>query len=123
MKRPGRKSAAQTPSKKSDRVFGSRTNPKGSAGSRTSSKSIQFGEALTSKIKSAIKKHNSEFPSDKVSLPVAKAVVRRGMGAFSVTHRPGMTRTQWGLARLNTFLKKKSGKKVKVSYIQVDDLM
>ena len=123
MKRPGRKSAAQTPAQKSDRVFGSRTNPKGSAGSGRSSKSIQFGEALTSKIKNAIKKHNSEFPSDKVSLPVAKAVVRRGMGAFSVTHRPGMTRTQWGLARLNTFLKKKSGGKVKVSYIQDDDLM
>lgn len=121
MKRPGRKSAAQTPAKKSDRFFGSRINPKGSASSK--SNSITFSDTLTSKIKSAIKKHNEKFPSKKVSLPIAKAVVRRGMGAFSVTHRHGMTRTQWGLARLNTFLKKKSGGKVKVSYVQDDDLM
>jgi hypothetical protein len=34
-----------------------------------------------------------------------KAVFRRGAGAFSVSHRPGMTRTQWALARVKTFLK------------------
>lgn len=121
MIRPGRKSAAQTPAKKSDRFFGSKVNPKKSAGSKVNT--IVFGEKLTKAIQNKISKHNSENPLNKITLSTAKAVVRRGMGAFSVTHRPGMTRTQWGLARLNTFLKKKVGDKVKKAYVQDDDLL
>ena len=123
MKRPGRKSTAQTPAKKSDRFFGSKINKPGSARSKTSSKSILFGEKLIQAIKNKIATHNLKFPTKKISVATAKAVVRRGMGAYSITHRPGMNRTQWGLARLNQFVKKKSGGKVKKSYVQDDDLL
>ena len=33
----------------------------------------------------------------------AKAVVRRGFGAYSTSHRPGVSRQAWGLARLRAF--------------------
>jgi hypothetical protein len=66
---------------------------------------------------------------DKVRIQTAKAVVRRGMGAYSKSHRPTISggapnsRQAWGLARLNKFLLKKSGVKVKSAYIQDDDLL
>jgi len=59
--------------------------------------------------------HNSEYPSQKVDISTAKAVVRRGMGAYSKSHRPTISggkpnsRQAWGLARLNAFLLKESG--------------
>jgi hypothetical protein len=51
------------------------------------------------------------------------------MGAYSKSHRPTITggransRQAWGLARLNAFLLKKGGFKVKKAYIQDDDLL
>jgi hypothetical protein len=45
------------------------------------------------------------------------------MGAFSTSHRPGMTRQGWGYARVNKFLQKKGGAKVKAAYVQDDDLL
>ena len=52
-------------------------------------------------------KHNDRYKakSKQVDLGKLKAVFRRGAGAFSVSHRPGMNRTQWGLARVKAFLK------------------
>lgn len=123
MKRQGRKSLSQTKAPVKDRVFGSRLNVKKSASSKSSASSIVFSDRLTTAIKNTIAKHNEKYPSKKVTLSVAKAVVRRGLGAFSVSHRPNMTRTQWGLARLNAFLRKKAGLNVKKAYTQDDDLL
>jgi HK97 family phage prohead protease len=39
----------------------------------------------------------------KLRIPTAKAVVRRGFGAYSGSHRPGVSRQAWGLARLKAF--------------------
>ena len=51
--------------------------------------------------------HNDRYKakSKKIDLGTLKAVFRRGAGAFSVSHRPGMNRNQWALARVKTFLK------------------
>jgi hypothetical protein len=55
--------------------------------------------------------------------------MRRGMGAYSTSHRPTITggapnsRQAWGFARVNKFLLKKGGTKVKAAYVQDDDLM
>jgi len=122
-KRVGRKSAAQTPAPKSDRKRGSKINPKGSASSKSRASSIKFSNTTNAQIKSILDKHNEKYPRKKVALATARAVVRRGMGAFSVSHRPNVGRTQWGLARLKTFLTKKRGGTVKKSYIQDDDLL
>jgi hypothetical protein len=94
-----------------------------------SAKSIQFSEAVDKTIKTKVMTHNLKYPSKKVTVATAKAVVRRGMGAYSVSHRPTISggapnsRTAWGIARLNKFLEKKAGKPVKQAYIQDDDLL
>lgn len=127
MKRQGRKSASQTPAPKKDRVYGSAMNRPKSAS--TKSGQIVFSEALTEAIRNKIEPFNKRYPTKKVTLPTAKAVVRRGMGAYSQTYRPTISggrpnsRQAWGLARLNKFLLKKAGFKVKKSYIQDDDLL
>jgi hypothetical protein len=127
-KRGGR-TIAQTPAPKSDRVYGSKTNPKGSASDSELAKSIKFNDNLEKAIENKVIKYNDEHPMDKVRIQTAKAVVRRGMGAYSKSHRPTISggapnsRQAWGLARLNKFLLKNSGVKVKSAYIQDDDLL
>ena len=53
-----------------------------------------------------------------------KAVFRRGAGAFSTSHRPGMTRNQWALGRVNAFLYLlRNGRPERASYTTDDDLL
>lgn len=136
--RRGRKSVSQTPSPKKDRIYGSSRNKVGSASNVSEAKHISFSEELNDLIKSKVSKYN-EKNNKNISLAVAKAVVRRGMGAYSKTHRPTISggapnsRTAWGLARLNAFMRKKSGSSTangvvpsaptKKVYVQDDDLM
>ena len=121
---------AQTPAPKKERISGSSVNKPGSSANINSAKSIQFSEDLIETLKNKVKDHNETHPDKKINLSVAKAVVRRGMGAYSSSHRPTISggkpnsRTAWGLARLNAFLYKiingesKSGK-----YSQDNDLI
>ena len=105
VKKIKKRTQAQTPAKPSERVTGSKRNPKGSAsGSRGG---IEIGAQALKALENARDKHNAKYTkkSRRVDLGTLKAVFRRGAGAFSVSHRPGMTRNQWALARVNTFLK------------------
>jgi hypothetical protein len=123
-------SVAQTPAPKKERIVGSAVNKPKSSSSAKSGSSIEFSKELTDTISDKVKEHNEAHPNKKITLSVAKAVVRRGMGAYSSSHRPTITggqpnsRTAWGLARLNAFTykiihgKSKSGK-----YKQDDDLI
>lgn len=128
MKRSGRKSAAQTPAPKKERVYGSKKNPVGSAASQSSATNIKLSEKIVDTLQDKAEKYN-ETHKKKVSTSTLKAVMRRGMGAYSKSHRPTITggapnsRQAWGFARVNKFLKKKAGEKVKKAYIQDDDLM
>ena len=129
MKRAGRKSLAQTPSPKEERIYGSKVNREGSASSETEAKSISFSDKVMEILKKKQKEYNKENPSTKVSIDVLKAVFRRGAGAYSSSHRPTITggrpnsRTAWAIARVNKFLEKRSGKEVKKAYVQDDDLL
>lgn len=116
--RPGPKSSAQTPAKPSERRKGSSKNPKGTATKQKAAK-IEFTEAVITALKNKVKEHNAKY-SKKVTLGQLKAVYRRGAGAFSVSHRPGKTRGQWAMARVNMFLKMMRGGKVKESYRKAD---
>ncbi len=126
-------SLSKTPSPKKDRIKGSRMNRKGSASSKRSAKQINFSTSLTDSIKKKVRNYNLKNPRKRITVATAKAVVRRGLGAFSTSHRPGMSRTQWGLARLNAFMRKKSGsttangavssRRIKRAYTQDNDLM
>lgn len=138
MERRGRKSVSQTPSPRKDRIYGSSRNKVGSASNVSEAKHISFSDELNEIISNKISKYNKNN-SNRISLAVAKAVVRRGMGAYSRTHRPTISggapnsRTAWGLARLSAFMRKKSGSSTangvvssavtKKSYVQDDDLL
>lgn len=130
---------AQTPSPKKERIYGSEKNRSGSSTSAKEASSIKFSDSLIKSIENKVKDYNSKNQKNKISLAVAKAVVRRGLGAYSSTHRPLISggapnsRTAWGLARLSAFMRKKSGSQdangsvskrlIRKSYIQDDDLM
>jgi len=116
-KRPGPKSSAQTPAKKSEQKKGSDKNKPGSAGEKGSK--ITFSDRVLESLKSKVKEHNSKS-SKKVTLSQLKKVYRRGAGAFSSSHRPGKSRGQWAMARVNMFLKMVRGGKVKDSYRKAD---
>ena len=137
--RPGAKSAAQTPAKPDEKKKGSSKNQPGSAGTKPDAKemakknlnkkdeksmvsksSITFGEKVTNALKSKVAEHNKKHPSKKVTLGQLKKVYRRGAGAFSSSHRPGMSRGGWAMARGNMYLKMRRGGKVKDSYRKAD---
>ncbi len=117
-KRPGRKSGAQTPAKPSERKKGSSKNKPGSAGK--SGSAITFSAKVVDALKNKVKEHNKKHPTKKVTVSQLKKVYRRGAGAFSQSHRPGMSRGGWAMARVNMFLKMKRGGKVKDSYRKAD---
>lgn len=101
--RPGPNDPRKTPAPAKDRRRGSRKNPKGSAetGSR-----VSFSQGVTDSLKSKMEDHNKKntAASKKATMSALKAVYRRGAGAFSTSHRPGMTRGQWAMARVNAYL-------------------
>jgi len=138
--RPGPKSSAQTPAKPEEKVKGSPKNPPGSAGTKPDAKeiaekdlkkkdnrklissqaeSIEYSKKIIDALKNKVSEHNSKY-SKKVNLGQLKKVYRRGAGAFSQTHRPGKTRGQWAMARVNMFLRMMAGKKVKDAYRKAD---
>ena len=116
-KRGGPKSGAQTPAKPSEKKKGSDKNKSGSAGGKGGS--ITFSEKVVTSLKNKVKEHNDKN-SKKVTLGQLKKIYRRGAGAFSSSHRPGKTRGQWAMARVNMFLKMVRGGKVKKSYRAAD---
>jgi hypothetical protein len=116
-KRPGPKSGAQTPAKPSERRKGSDKNPSGSA-SKDGGK-IEFTEKIINSLQEKVKNHNEKHDK-KVSLSQLKKVYRRGLGAFSSSHRPNQNRNSWAMARVNMFLKMQAGGKVKNSYRAAD---
>ena len=146
--RPGRKSSAQTPAKPEEKKKGSKKNQPGSAGTKPDAKevaqknlkkkdekelvsstletqadSINYSAKVISALKKKVKDHNAKH-SKKVTLGQLKKVYRRGAGAFSSSHRPGKSRGQWAMARVNTFLRMVKGGKVKDSYRKADgDIM
>jgi len=115
---------AKTPAKPSERIKGSKKNKEGSA-SKANSK-IEVGSVLES-LKEKVSSHNKKYGKEKgkrVTLGMLKAVYRRGAGAFSSTHRPGMSRSGWGVARVNAFLKLvRSGRPSNPKYKQDNDLL
>lgn len=119
-----KRTISQTPAPKKDRIKGSSTNPKGSASSGKS-KAIKFSAKVETSLKNKVSDHNENAKEGrKATLGMLKAVYRRGAGAFSGSHRPGMGRDQWAMARVNAYLKLlKSGKPSNAAYKQDNDLL
>jgi hypothetical protein len=125
----GGSTLGRTPAPLKDRIKGSKFNEKGSASTSSKASDIKFDDKTILSIQRLIDEHNDKHPSKKITLSVAKAVVRRGMGAYSSSHRPTISggkpnsRTAWGLARLKAFIyKAQTGKSKSGKYSQDNDL-
>ena len=116
---------ASTPAKPSERIEGSDENPEGSASDTRGG--IEISDEQEKALKTKVEEHNEEHgddPAKKVDLGMLKAVYRRGAGAFSTSHRPGMTRQQWAMARVNSFLYLvRNGKPESAKYVTDNDLL
>jgi len=114
--------AASRRAPKKDRIYGSKKNKPGSA---AGSKKIVFSDKVEKSLRNKVEDHNKNAkPGRKATLPMLKAVYRRGAGAFSSSHRPGMTRDGWAMARVNAFLKLlKSGRPANPNDKQDNDLL
>ena len=114
--------AASRKAPKKDRIYGSKKNAKGSA---SGGKKIVFSQKTENSLRKKVVEHNKNAkPGRKATLPMLKAVYRRGSGAFSSSHRPGKTRDQWAMARVNAFLKLlRSGSPANPNYKQDNDLL
>jgi hypothetical protein len=126
----GGRTVSQTPAPKKDQVYGSNVNKNSSSKNISSAKLIKFDDKTLVAIKNKVQEHNDKHPDKKINLSSAKAVVRRGFGAYSSSHRPTISggkpnsRVAWGLARLNAFIYKiVNGKSKSGKYTQDDDLI
>lgn len=120
--------ASATPAPEKDRVSGSDKNPEGSAASSSSGSDIELSESIINSLKTKVEEHNKKVEGKeswrKASLSSLKSVYRRGAGAYSVSHRPGMTRGQWAMARVNAFLRiLSSGSPENPRYTNDNDLL
>lgn len=111
-----------------DRIKGSAENKPGSA--KNKSGKIMLGAATVSALKTKVSEHNESMKSKdkpawtRVRLGALKAVFRRGAGAFSGSHRPGMNRNQWAMARVNAFLYlSANGNPKNAKYVTDNDLL
>lgn len=109
-----------TPAPPKDRKRGSKKNKPGSA--RPGGK-VTFSESVTNSLKNKVSEHNKKSKR-KVTLGMLKAVYRRGAGAYSTSHRPGVSRAAWSMARVNAFLRLvRSGSPSNSKYTQDNDLL
>jgi Protein of unknown function. len=119
------------PAQGSERKEGSDENPEDSAASMSveslEEADIEFSESITNGLKNKKEEHNEEHGDEegkKVTLTMLKKVFRRGAGAYSDSHREGMTRNQWSYARVNAFLYLvRNGNPENDAYKQDNDLL
>ncbi len=120
---------ADAPAPAKDQIEGSKTNPKGSAAGPAGSSTIDLDEATETGLRNKVEEHNESLdagdPSWKrATVGMLRAVYRRGSGAYSTSHRPGISRAAWSMARVNAFLVLlKRGRPANASYITDNDLL
>ena len=96
---------SSTPAKPEEKIKGSEKNEEGSASGERGG--IEVSEETETALRKKVQEHNESAKGDltkRTDLGAVKAVYRRGAGAFSTSHRPGMTRAQWAYARVNAVL-------------------
>ncbi len=100
---PGDK-AQSTPAPPGDRIKGGRNTGRGKA----NAPSPNFSDRTNVALKRLVKGHNDSFgddPRKKATLPMLRKVYLRGAGAYSTSHRPGVSRAAWSFGRVRAFLK------------------
>jgi ppGpp synthetase/RelA/SpoT-type nucleotidyltranferase len=119
---PGRPNAPAPPE---DRIEGSDQNAAGSAAAPNAG--IDMGESVESMISERMAEHNDEHgndPAKKATEGQLKAVARRAMGAYSKSHREGVSRQAWASGRIDAYLHLLAeGEPENPDYVQDNDLL
>ena len=119
----------RAPAPPKDQIIGSDKNPQGSAKAPAGAKTIELTEAIETGLKNKVDEHNEKLDASDPSWKRAtvgqlRSVFRRGAGAYSTSHRPGVTRDQWAYARVNAFLYLlRNGRPSNPKYITDNDLL
>jgi len=117
------------PAPPKDQIKGSKKNPEGSAAGPAGSSTIELSEAIETALSNKVTEHNDSLDAGDPSWKRAtngmlRAVYRRGSGAYSTSHRPGISRAAWSMARVNAFLVLlKRGRPANAAYITDNDLL
>ena len=112
-----------------DQIKGSKKNPPGSAKAPAGSGTIDLDEKTETALANKVTEHNDALdagdPSWKrATIGMLRAVYRRGSGAYSTSHRPGVSRAAWSMARVNAFLVLlRRGRPANAAYITDNDLL
>ena len=114
-----REDPRRTPAPVRERIRGSRVNAPGSA-SKANPK-IHVPASVEKALRRKLREYEGPH---KPTLGALKAVWRRGAGAFSKSHLPGMSRAGWGLKRVDAFLfLSRQGEPLRYAYVQDNDLL
>ncbi len=118
----------RAPAPASDQIQGSDENEPDSA--QGAGGSVTFSEATTTALRNKVTEHNDKMAEDnkpdytRTTLGQLKAVYRRGSGAYSTSHRPGISRAAWSMARVNAFLYLlRNGRPENPNYVTDNDLL
>lgn len=118
----------RAPAPPSEQIIGSDKNEPGSASGPGGE--IELSEAAETGLRNKVKEHNDEMEENnrpswtRATIGQLRAVYRRGAGAYSVSHRPGMSRGGWAMARVNAYLYLlANGKPKREAYVQDNDLL
>ncbi len=104
----GSEERADAPAPKEDQIEGSSKNEPGSASGKTGD--ITINEETEKSLQRKADDHNQAMKDrgrpdwTRVRVGALRAVYRRGSGAYSTSHRPGIGRNHWAMARVNAFL-------------------
>jgi HK97 family phage prohead protease len=118
----------RAPAPLSDQIKGSDENEPGSAAGKGGD--ITLNEATETALRNKARDHNDAMAErdrpewTRVRLGALRSVYRRGAGAYSTSHRPGVTRGAWAMARVNAFLfLARTGRPENAAYIGDNDLL
>jgi hypothetical protein len=117
-----------TPAPEKDRITGSDKNKEGSA--KNASGRIAVSQAVRAGLQNKVRDHNEAMREDekpswsRTTLGQLLAVYRRGAGAYSTSHRPGVSRGAWAMARVNAYLYLlRNGRPQDAKYVTDNDLL
>jgi uncharacterized protein YjbJ (UPF0337 family) len=118
----------RAPAPPKDQIKGSDENAPGSAKDKTGG--ITLDASTEKALQTKADEHNEKMRDDgkpewtRVRLGALKSVWRRGAGAYSTSHRPGISRAAWAMARVNAFLYlARNGRPENPNYVSDNDLL
>ena len=116
------------PAPPEDQIEGSDVNEPGSAAGPGGD--VEFSEATETALRNKVTEHNEAMEEDgkpdytRTTYGQLATVYRRGSGAYSTSHRPGISRAAWSMARVNAYLYLlRNGRPENAAYVGDNDLL